>query len=201
MSDSARNDSSLRGYYRWHAKFYDVTRWAFLFGRRGLIEAVASQLAAPARILEVGCGTGKNLVALADAFPGAKITGLDLSSDMLDCARVKIAPFADRIELLHRPYDESVADEERKFDLIVISYALSMINPGFDEVIRLCRGDLREGGFIAAVDFTRPAGPGSVNGWASITSAWKARSSPNSMPASKRSSGRSAKATEVSGAT
>lgn len=153
MSESDRNADSLRGYYRWHAKFYDMTRWAFLFGRRGLIATVADQVKTPTRILEIGCGTGKNLVALADAFPGAKITGLDLSADMLDCARASIAPFADRIELLHRPYDGPVADEERKFDLIVISYALSMINPGFDEVIRLCRGDLREGGVIAVVDF------------------------------------------------
>lgn len=153
MNEADRNASSLRGYYRWHAKFYDATRWAFLFGRRGLITTVADQVKTPARILEIGCGTGKNLVALAEAFPGARITGLDLSSDMLDCARAKIAPFADRIELLHRPYDGPVTGEEGKFDLIVISYALSMINPGFDEVIRLCRGDLREGGVIAVVDF------------------------------------------------
>lgn len=153
MSESDRNADSLRGYYRWHAKFYDITRWAFLFGRRGLIATVADQVKTPTRILEIGCGTGKNLVALAGAFPGAKITGLDLSADMLDCARARIAPFADRIELLHRPYDGPVADEEMKFDLIVISYALSMINPGFDEVIRHCRGDLREGGVIAVVDF------------------------------------------------
>lgn len=153
MSEADRNASSLRGYYRWHAKFYDATRWAFLFGRRGLIATVADQVKTPARILEIGCGTGKNLVALAEAFPEARITGLDLSSDMLDCARAKIAPFADRIELLHRPYDGPVAGEDGKFDLIVISYALSMINPGFDEVIRLCRADLREGGVIAVVDF------------------------------------------------
>jgi len=155
MSESDRNASSLRGYYRWHAKFYDITRWAFLFGRRGLIEAVAGEIECPARILEIGCGTGKNLVALASAFPEAKITGLDLSADMLDCARARIAPFADRIELLHRPYDGPVADEDEdgKFDLIVISYALSMINPGYDKVISLCRRDLREGGIIAVVDF------------------------------------------------
>jgi S-adenosylmethionine-diacylgycerolhomoserine-N-methlytransferase len=153
MSDADRNASSLRGYYRWHAKFYDATRWAFLFGRRGLIATVADQVKTPTRILEIGCGTGKNLIALAEAFPGARITGLDLSSDMLDCARAKIAPFADRIDLLHRPYDGPVAGEDGKFDLIVISYALSMINPGFDEVIRLCRRDLREGGVIAVVDF------------------------------------------------
>lgn len=153
MSDADHNASSLRSYYRWHAKFYDATRWAFLFGRRGLIATVADQVKTPERILEIGCGTGKNLVALAEAFPGARITGLDLSPDMLDCARAKIAPFADRIDLLHRPYDGLVAGEEGKFDLVVISYALSMINPGFDEVIRLCRGDLREGGVIAVVDF------------------------------------------------
>ena len=153
MRDTARNATSLRGYYRWHAKFYDISRWAFLFGRRGLIETVADRMGSPARILEIGCGTGKNLVALAGAFPGAKITGLDLSADMLDRARAKIAPFADRIELLHRPYDGPIADENGKFDLIVISYALSMINPGYDEVIRLCRKDLPEGGVIAVVDF------------------------------------------------
>jgi S-adenosylmethionine-diacylgycerolhomoserine-N-methlytransferase len=28
-----------------------------------------------------------------------------------------------------------------------------MINPGYDEVIALCRRDLREGGIIAVVDF------------------------------------------------
>src|SRR5690606_4724903 len=111
MSESDRNASSLRGYYRWHAKFYDITRWAFLFGRRGLIETVAGEIESPSRILEVGCGTGKNLAALAGAFPRARITGLDLSADMLDCARKRIAPLADRIELLHRPYDGPVADE------------------------------------------------------------------------------------------
>jgi len=153
MSDEDRNATSLRGYYRWHAKFYDITRWAFLFGRRGLVATVADQIDSPARILEIGCGTGKNLVALTDAFPGARITGLDLSADMLDRARAKIAPFADCIDLLHRPYDGPVASEDGKFDLIVISYALSMINPGYDEVIQLCRRDLNEGGVIAVVDF------------------------------------------------
>lgn len=147
------NASSLRGYYRWHAKIYDLTRWAFLFGRRDLIAAVADWLQAPDRILEVGCGTGSNLVALAKAFPKAEITGLDLSAEMLDRARAKIAPYADRVDLLHRPYDGPVADEDGKFDLIVISYALSMINPGYDEVLSLCRRDLGEGGVIAVVDF------------------------------------------------
>lgn len=150
---TAGNTKALQRYYRRHAGLYDLTRWAFLFGRRGLIEELGHRAESPARLLEIGCGTGTNLVALATAFPEAHLTGLDLSAEMLDRARARIAPFADRIDLLHRPYDGPVAEEWEKFDLIVISYALSMINPGYDEVIALCRQDLREGGLIAVVDF------------------------------------------------
>ena len=153
MSTADRNAESLRSYYRWHAGFYDLTRWAFLFGRNQLVRTVATHLPTPSRILEIGCGTGKNLLELARAFPEARITGLDLSADMLARARIKTAAEADRIDLLHRPYDSRVAAEGDEFDLIVISYALSMINPGFDEVVSLCRQDLGENGCIAVVDF------------------------------------------------
>ena len=153
MSDSDRNTGALLSYYRWHAKMYDLTRWAFLFGRRGLIKTVASQIEPPSRILEIGCGTGKNLITLAEAFPAARIAGLDLSKDMLERARVKIDRFDGRVELLHRPYDGPVAREGERFDLIVFSYSLSMINPGYDEVIRHCRADLKPGGVVAVVDF------------------------------------------------
>jgi len=152
MSATAENQSSLASYYRWHARIYDLTRWAFLFGRGKLIRSAASQISMPTRILEIGCGTGKNLVELAERFPKAQIIGLDLSRDMLDRARVKAKHYGSRIGLLHRPYDAPVA-VGAKFDLIVMSYSLSMINPGFDEVLRLCREDLSERGMVAVVDF------------------------------------------------
>jgi S-adenosylmethionine-diacylgycerolhomoserine-N-methlytransferase len=152
MSATAENQSSLASYYRWHARIYDLTRWAFLFGRGNLIRCAATQIAMPSRILEIGCGTGKNLVELAERFPKAQIIGLDLSKDMLDCARAKVKSYGTRIGLLHRPYDAPVAIGT-KFDLIVMSYSLSMINPGFDEVLRLCREDLSERGMVAVVDF------------------------------------------------
>ena len=141
----------LSAYYRWHAHLYDLTRWAFLFGRKRLVRQVARHTT-PKRILEIGCGTGKNLVELAERFPKAQIIGLDLSRDMLDRARAKAKPYGSRIGLLHRPYDAPVA-VGAKFDLIVMSYSLSMINPGFDEVLRLCREDLSERGMVAVVDF------------------------------------------------
>lgn len=151
---TSQTAESLAGYYRWHSRIYDLTRWSFLFGRQRLIQEIAACLPEPRRILEIGCGTGRNLVQLAQAFPQARLTGLDLSQDMLDCARPKLQPFGSRISLLHQAYAGPVHEAvEGKFDLIVFSYSLSMINPGFDEVLRLCVQDLAADGHIAVVDF------------------------------------------------
>ena len=152
MNTSSPSHASLRDYYRWHARIYDLTRWAFLFGRSGIIQRAAYRLDRPRRILEIGCGTGRNLAVLAQRFPQAQITGLDLSSDMLERARCKVERFGTRMELLHRAYDAPVATAA-KFDLIVLSYSLSMINPGFDEVLRVCKADLSPTGIVAVVDF------------------------------------------------
>lgn len=152
--ETGGNAGDLRRYYRWHAGIYDLTRWAFLFGRDRLVETLAARTDPPARILEIGCGTGRNLAALAKAFPDASLVGLDLSSDMLDRARAKLARHSDRVEFLHRPYDGPLSREDgEKFDLVVFSYSLSMINPGYDQVLVLCREDLRPGGTVAVVDF------------------------------------------------
>lgn len=144
--------SNLDRYYRFHAHIYDATRWAFLFGRRQLIREAASRVRAR-RILEVGCGTGANLVELARAYPAASITGVDLSSGMLAKARKKLAGYGPRIQLLHRPYSEPLSKPAEGFDLIVFSYCLSMINPGFEDVLRTAQRDLAPSGVIAVVDF------------------------------------------------
>ena len=143
--------ASLDGYYRWHAHFYDATRWAFLFGRTDLLRLCAEKHR-PRRILEVGCGTGKNLAELARFFPQAEIVGLDLSAEMLGKARKKIAGHGPRVSLLQRVYNHPVSDGD-PFDLIVFSYCLTMINPGYAEVLRLCEQDLSANGCVAIVDF------------------------------------------------
>ena len=142
---------SLHRYYRWHAHFYDATRWAFLFGRRELIHSAAERLR-PRRILEVGCGTGRNLVELARCFPDAQIVGLDLSADMLSKARKKVETYRPRVSLREGAYNFPISSGN-PFDLIVLSYCLSMINPGFAEVLRICDQDLSSRGHLALVDF------------------------------------------------
>jgi S-adenosylmethionine-diacylgycerolhomoserine-N-methlytransferase len=142
---------SLRRYYRLHAAVYDATRWLFLFGRSALIRQLASMRLKPRRVLEIGCGTGRNLDALARVFPDARLVGIDLSEDMLARARRRLAPHKNRVELHGDAYGPST--NLGQFDVIVASYALSMMGEGAREVLDAARRDLRPGGVLAVVDF------------------------------------------------
>lgn len=143
--------AALTRYYRWHARLYDATRWSFLFGRAALIRAIADHHA-PRHILEIGCGTGANLARLGRRFPQATLTGLDLSPDMLTRAWRKMAARGLPVTLLQGCYDRPL-NEEPTFDLIVLSYCLSMIDPGWEQAVDAALRDLRPGGLLAVVDF------------------------------------------------
>lgn len=142
------NQQTLQSYYRWHAHFYDLTRWSFLFGRRKLMRKLPPLPHSP-RILEVGCGTGHNLKKLNYRYPDAKITGIDLSPDMLSIASKK----ADekRINFIHGIYEQEL--ETQTFDLILLSYSLTMIKTPVERILTKLSGNLRDDGTIAVVDF------------------------------------------------
>jgi S-adenosylmethionine-diacylgycerolhomoserine-N-methlytransferase len=144
-------ETAVERYYRLHAPVYDLTRWTFLFGRSDILHQVAAE-GSPERILEVGCGTGRNLAELGRLFPRARITGLDLSPAMLERAKKRTSPMGGRIELLRQPYDRPL-HRSPNFDLVLFSYALTMFNPGFDAAIETAARDLAPGGRVAVVDF------------------------------------------------
>lgn len=148
---------ALKRYYQFHSRIYDLTRWSFLFGREELLRRT-SRILRPNRILEVGCGTGRNLVSLRRRFPQAHLTGVDLSGPMLAIATGKVRD--DRTTLLRRAYAVPVHGGGAPFDLVLGSYALSMFNPGWEQAIDAAREDLTEGGCIAVVDFSD-----TVHGW------------------------------------
>lgn len=150
-ADQQEQRHALERYYRLHAGIYDLTRWSFLLGRETLMRRVAVCFS-PSRILEVGCGTGKNLAHLGRLFPQAHLWGLDLSADMLRVARKKLKGQAKRLTLIQATYDRPMA-EEPYFDLVVFSYALSMFNPGWEQALAAASRDLAPGGAIAVVDF------------------------------------------------
>lgn len=143
---------ALERYYQMHSRIYDLTRWSFLFGRTALIQRLSPQNIN--RILEVGCGTGKNLIHLCHKYPAAQIHGLDLSAAMLLVAQKNLGPLGDRIKLLHQPYCRPPGAQP-PYDLLLFSYTLSMVNPGWDKAIDSAYGDLAAGGYLAVVDFHR----------------------------------------------
>lgn len=154
---ATENDRALSKYYRFQSRIYDFTRWSFLFGRARIIRELPFEQNEPLRILEVGCGTGRNLVPLARRFPNARITGIDLSADMLAIAGKKIAVFEGRVDTVHGAFGVDVFDES--FDVVLFSYCLTMVNPGWKELIRLAKLSTKRGGIVAVVDFYDSALP------------------------------------------
>jgi len=153
-SDARR--AKLRRFYRTQSFIYDATRWAFLFGRDALLRNAARLATQKGRsvrsLLEVGCGTGRNLAALARLFPEARLTGLDLSPHMLRRARSALRHAEERTTLLEADYLDA-PDFSEPFDLILFSYSLSMMHPVQEAILDRARRDLGPGGLLAALDF------------------------------------------------
>lgn len=78
---------------------------------------------APRRILEYGCGTGMNLGPLAASFPGAQLSGCDISEESLRVA-AKRHPGAD----LFVPGKEGDAGRE-PYDLVFVANVLHHVVP------------------------------------------------------------------------
>lgn len=140
------NAQNLENYYKIHAGIYNLTRWAFLFGREKIIQDIGTDVA-KWNILEIGCGTGHNLKILKKCFPEGKITGIDVSADMLKVAEKSLGK---EVELVNQAYIRSIS--ESRYDMIVCSYTLSMI-PRYWDIMDAIKRDLRPGGIIAVVDF------------------------------------------------
>ena len=140
--------------YRRQRHLYDFTRKYYLFGRDRLIRDL--RLAPGERLVEIGCGTGRNLIAIARAYPQARLYGLDASAAMLETASVQIqrAGLAHRIALaqgLAESFSPSDFGEDA-FENAVFSYSLSMI-PDWRGALEAAQATLTEYGRLHVVDF------------------------------------------------
>ncbi len=155
MADIHNHAALMDRVYRRQRHIYDFTRKYYLFGRDRLIDEMAPKPGA--RIVEVGCGTARNLIRMAKRYPDARLFGLDASEAMLETAAQAIAKAgaSGRIALAHG-YAENLSSalfgETAPFDDIVFSYSLSMI-PDWKESLRAARAALAPDGRIHIVDF------------------------------------------------
>ena len=74
------------------------------------------------RGLDVGCGTGRLLAAVHEAWPGLKLTGLDLSTPYLGEARRLVGKTA-RVKLIEGAA-EKLPFEDRSIDLVFSSFLM-----------------------------------------------------------------------------
>lgn len=146
-------NKNIQNYYKLQSKIYDATRWTFLFGRKKLVRVLPFKQSATIDILEIGCGTGYNLKRLAKAFPNANITGLDVSEDMIRLSKKQCAAFGERVDLLQQAYGPNQPPMPKKYDAILFSYSLTMINPQWEELIRHAEKDLKPDGVVGLADF------------------------------------------------
>ena len=114
----------MTGAYDWRGDIGDV--WAEEWRRtdrtlapvnQALIAEIKAKAGATPHILDIGCGAGATSLALADAHPGARITGLDLSEALIAVARLRAG---NRARLRFEAGDAATwSPAEAGFDLIV----------------------------------------------------------------------------------
>ena len=140
--------------------FYDLTRKYYLFGRDRLIREMT--VASHHRVLEVGCGTGRNLILLAKkhgrpiAAQSPRFFGIDAANVMIETARGKVEGrgLQNRVVLRQGMAEElnAMTFGVPAFDRIFFSYSLSMI-PTWPAALETAVRHLAPDGELWIVDF------------------------------------------------
>ena len=156
MQAVAENHADLMdNIYRGQRHIYDLTRKYYLLGRDRLIREM--HVPDGGTVLEIGCGTGRNLAVIGKVWPKCKLYGLDISDEMLKSAEQNLvrANMDDRARLAQGDAANFSALDlfgRSRFDRIVFSYTLSMI-PDWQGALRHVLPLLSTQGSIHIVDF------------------------------------------------
>lgn len=152
---SVRHAALMDETYRHQRLFYDATRKYYLFGRDHLIAHLDPSEGT--HVLELGCGTGRNLQLAARKYPHSAFYGLDISAQMLTTAAAKLG---DRVQLAQADaccFDGAHLFRRTQFDRIFISYGVSMI-PDWRAALRMACAHLAPNGQLHVVDFSDQRG-------------------------------------------
>ena len=145
----------MDGIYRRQRHVYDATRKYYLLGRDRLVAGL--DVPPGGAVLELGCGTGRNLLFAARRFPQARLYGLDISEAMLETARQNLRYELREERVVLAAGDATSFDAEQlfgraKFDRVYFSYALSMI-PDWEKALSMAVDCIAIGGSLHIVDF------------------------------------------------
>ena len=152
---TAMSDSAIkRAYARW-APVYDQTFG--IIADAGRVVAVDVINTLDGKVLEVGVGTGISLPAYRRDL---KVTGIDLSPQMLAKARERVSRQAlGQVEAIEQMDAGAMSFADESFDAVVAMYVMTVVpDPArvLDELARVCR----PGGTVILVNhFSAEGGP------------------------------------------
>jgi trans-aconitate 2-methyltransferase len=94
------------------------------------------------RVVDLGCGPGNSTEVLAERFPGAEVSGLDSSADMIEAARKRLPGLRFQLGSILEWEDQG------PFDVILSNAALQWV-PGHETLMPRLAGKLAQGGSLA----------------------------------------------------
>ena len=150
--------SFVRRRYNRLAKFFVFFEWLFLLPRSIRSKAVSRlELRRGSRVLEVGCGTGRNLAPLLEAVGvEGQVYGVDLSEGMLAEAKELCAKRQWRnVELIRA--DAVAYSLPEPVDGVIFSLSYAVI-PHHRDALRHAWNQLRQGGYLIVMDAKLPSG-------------------------------------------
>ncbi len=129
------------GYNRW-AEFYDADDNPLHLLEETIVDEALGDVSGKL-ILDLGCGTGRQSLRLADK--GAIVTGVDQSQGMLEKAKAKEARGA--VQFVHVNLDEAFPFADAAYDLVVSFLVLEHISD-LSRFFANCRRACRPSGFL-----------------------------------------------------
>jgi len=148
----------VRRRYNRLAKFFVLFEWLFLLPRGIRRKAVNRlELKPGTRVLEVGCGTGRNLAHLVQAVgERGHVYGVDLSEGMLQEAR-ELSAKAEwhNVTLIQSDATEYTLPEPVDGVIFSLSYAVIQQHR---EALKRAWEHLRPGGYVVIMDAKLPSG-------------------------------------------
>jgi demethylmenaquinone methyltransferase/2-methoxy-6-polyprenyl-1,4-benzoquinol methylase len=142
--------------YGWEARYYDLFLNVFTLGSYPVFirRAVSFMDVRPGdRILDLGCGTGRNVRLMLDRLsPNIEVTGVDVSQDMLNRFRRRFASYAN-VRAIHLRIEEPLPFED-EFDCCCISFVLhGLPHEQRERVLDNVRKILKPGGRFFILDY------------------------------------------------
>ena len=117
--DLDKRNQEMRDFFNSHApnNNFDDHHTPLMFTKTVLTENLPE---GTKKVLDLGAGTGMELIPLFERFPDARVTAIDIAEKMLDVLRMR--PFADKVDILCGDFFST--EFGAGFDAVISSSAL-----------------------------------------------------------------------------